>query len=79
MSKIVYKIVEHAGGWAYQAEGTFSETFGSHAEALSAAKKVAREQGRPDEDVEISFEDTKGVWHEERSDGHNRPGIDIQE
>ncbi len=73
MSKIVYKIVEHDGGWAYTAEGSYSETFSSYDEALSAARKVAREQVRPDEDTTISFEDANGRWHEEKSDGHNRP------
>ena len=27
MTKIVYRIVEHDGGWAYQVDGVFSETF----------------------------------------------------
>jgi len=27
MTKIVYRIVEHDDGWAYQVDGVFSETF----------------------------------------------------
>ena len=27
MTKIVYHIVEHDGGWAYKVDGVFSETF----------------------------------------------------
>ena len=30
MTKIVYHIVEHDDGWAYQVDGVFSETFPSH-------------------------------------------------
>jgi hypothetical protein len=30
MTKITYEIVEHDGGWAYRADGVFSETFPSH-------------------------------------------------
>ena len=30
MTKIVYRIVEHDDGWAYQVDGVFSETFPSH-------------------------------------------------
>ena len=30
MTKIVYHIVEHDGGWAYQVDGAFSETFPTH-------------------------------------------------
>ena len=27
MTKVVYQIVEHDGGWAYKFNGVFSETF----------------------------------------------------
>jgi hypothetical protein len=27
MSKITYKVVKHDGGWAYEANGTYSEPF----------------------------------------------------
>ena len=50
MTKIVYRIVEHDGGWAYQVDGVFSETFPSHDAARSAAQRAAAEQhlpGRP--------------------------------
>jgi len=41
MSKIVYQIVEHDGGWAYKVGGVFSEPFTSHEAALAAAKRAA--------------------------------------
>ena len=73
MSKVVYKIVEHAGGWAYQAEGTFSETFPSADAARAAARSAAVEQRQPGKDVGITFEDASGHWHEELSNGDDRP------
>lgn len=45
MTKIVYEVVEHDGGWAYQVNGVFSETFSSHDLARSAAERRAL---RPD-------------------------------
>jgi len=29
MTRIVYEVVEHDGGWAYRVNGVFSETFSS--------------------------------------------------
>jgi len=37
MSRVTYEIVQHDGGWAYKANGVFSEPFPSHDEALAAA------------------------------------------
>ncbi|MGA8435369.1 MAG: DUF2188 domain-containing protein, partial [Methyloceanibacter sp.] len=47
MSKIVYQIVEHDGGWAYKVGGVFSEPFSSHEAALAAAQRAAGEQKVP--------------------------------
>ena len=73
MSRVIYKIVEHAGGWAYQVDGTFSETFPSADAARGAARNAAMEQRQPGNDVGITFEDASGHWHEELSDGDDRP------
>ena len=37
MSKITYKIVKHDGGWAYEANGTFSEPFPTRAQIEGTA------------------------------------------
>ena len=66
-------IVEHAGGWAYQVETTYSETFATAEAARIAAKRAAREQAQPGADVGIMFEDASGHWHEELSVGDDRP------
>jgi Uncharacterized protein conserved in bacteria (DUF2188) len=44
MSKITYKVVKHDGGWAYEANGTYSEPFPTRDAARKAAKLAASEQ-----------------------------------
>lgn len=73
MSRVIYKIVEHGEGWAYQVQGTYSETFPSADAARAAARTAALEQARPGKDVGITFEDASGHWHEELSHGDDRP------
>src|ERR1700722_2755383 len=76
--KLVYRIVRHDGGWAYQAEKVYSETFASHDAARSAAERVAREQRLPGDDAAISFEDSDGHWHEEFVHGKDRPETTVE-
>ena len=47
MSRVIYKIVEHGEGWAYQVQGTYSETFPSADAARAAARIAALEQAQP--------------------------------
>jgi hypothetical protein len=49
MTKVIYEIVEHDGGWAYRVDGVFSETFPSHDMAREAAERAAKEQILPGE------------------------------
>lgn len=79
MSKIVYKIVKHDGGWAYEANGTFSERFSSRQAAHQAAVRVAGEQEATGETTFISWEDEKGHWHEEVADGKDRPQVSVED
>ncbi len=79
MSKITYQIVQHDGGWAYRAEGTYSETFPTHEAARQAVLRVAREQAQPGESTAISWEDSEGHWHNETAAGTDRPDIDVQD
>jgi hypothetical protein len=78
MSKIVYEIVEHDGGWAYKADGVFSETFPSHHAARRAAERVAQEQSVAGNTTGISYEDKDGRWHNEVSRGDDRPETDVK-
>lgn len=78
MSNVVYRIVEHDGGWAYQVEGTYSETFRTHDMARSAASRAAAEQLQPGRSGTIAYEDSAGTWHEERVDGSDRPATSVE-
>ena len=73
MTKVVYEIVPHDGGWAYRMNGAWSEAFPSHADALAAVNIVVQEQQVGGEDEEISYQDERGRWHEEYSNGGDRP------
>ncbi len=78
MTKITYDIVEHDGGWAYRADGVYSETFASHDAARAAAERAAREQTVAGDTAGISFEDGQGVWHDEVSSGDDRPATEVK-
>ncbi len=73
MTKVIYEIVEHDGGFAYRVDGSYSETFRTHDAAKAAARRAAAEQQRPGEDAGISWEDANGRWHEQVSAGDDRP------
>ena len=77
MTKLTYKVVEHDGGWAYQLDGVFSETFPSHDAARKAAERAAQEQVVPGQSTDISYEDKDGHWHDEVSKGDDRPEVDV--
>jgi hypothetical protein len=79
MASVVYRIVEHDGGWAYKFDGVFSESFPSHGAAVKAAKRAAIEQGTPGETAEIQYEDEDGKWRSEHVDGRDRPSVDVVE
>jgi hypothetical protein len=79
MSKIVYEIVEHDGGWAYKADGVFSETYPSHDAARRAAELAAKEQVVAGSTTGISYEDKDGRWHDEVSRGDDRPETDVKD
>jgi hypothetical protein len=77
MIKVTYKIVQHDGGWAYEVDGVFSETFESHDVARRAAERAAKEQVVAGQSTAISYEDGNGRWHEELSSGDDRPETDV--
>ncbi len=78
MTRIVYEIVPHDGGWAYKADGVFSETFSSHDLARKAAETAAAEQGVPGRTTSINYEDKDGHWHDEVAAGDDRPETDVK-
>jgi hypothetical protein len=78
MTKVVYHIVEHDGGWAYTVDGSFSETFPTHDAARKAAEHAAAEQRVGGDTVGITWEDSRGRWHAELSDGGDRPQTEVE-
>ncbi len=78
MNKVTYKVIKHDGGWAYEANGTFSEPFRTRDAARKAASLAAKEQATPGETAKISFEDDKGRWHDEIDSGTDRPTTSVE-
>lgn len=79
MTEVIYRIVEHADGWAYKVGDTFSETFATHDDALAAARRAAGEQRVAGETRGVTWEDSRGEWHTELSDGHDRPDTAVED
>jgi hypothetical protein len=79
MSIETYKIVQHDGGWAYQVDGVYSETYPSHDAARAAAKRAAGEQRVGGDATGITYEDASGKWHDEVTDGKDRPETEVKD
>jgi len=79
MTHVVYRVVEHDGGWAYKVGDVFSETFRTHALAHAAAVRAAREQRAPGQSATIQYEDASGKWHEEKALGGDRPETEVDD
>jgi Uncharacterized protein conserved in bacteria (DUF2188) len=77
MSKIIYRVVRHDGGWAYTADGTFSELFRTREAARKALKVAASERVVPGETVKVSYDAEKGRWHSEADSGTDRPNARV--
>ncbi len=77
MDKVYYEIVEHDGGWAYKVGDVFSERYASQREAREAAERAAAEQRLPGATEDIEYQDEAGDWHEEVSQGSDRPETDV--
>jgi hypothetical protein len=79
MPEVIYEIIEHDGGWAYKANGAFSESFPSHAAALAAAQAAAAEQRVPGTTRVIQYEDENGRWRTETARGSDRPATEVKD
>jgi hypothetical protein len=79
MSHVTYRIVRHDDGWAYTANGVFSEPFPTHDAALKAARRVAAEQRTPGRTEAIEYEDENGKWHTETARGGDRPDTSVED
>ena len=79
MTHVTYKVVRHEDGWAYTVDGSFSESFPTHREALEAARRAAGEQRVPGQTEAIEYEDENGKWHSELASGRDRPETDVED
>jgi hypothetical protein len=79
MAHVHYKVVRHDEGWAYTANGVYSESFKTHAQALQAARRAAQEQRTPGQTETIEYEDENGRWHTEQALGSDRPDTDVED
>jgi hypothetical protein len=79
MSHVIYRVVRHDDGWAYTANGVFSEAFPTHAAALKAARRAAAEQRVPGSTEVIEYEDENGKWHTETARGGDRPDTTVED
>jgi hypothetical protein len=79
MTALTYHLVEHDGGWAYKADGTFSETFRTRDDAHRAAVRAASEQEQPGQTTRILYEDSVGNWHDLVSPGSDRPSTSVDD
>jgi len=79
MAHVIYRVVRHEDGWAYTVDGSFSESFPTHAEALAAARRAAAEQRVPGQTEGIEYEDEHGKWHSELARGDDRPQTDVED
>ena len=77
--KVIYRIVEHDGGWAYKVGDVFSETFPSHDSALAAARRAANEQRVAGQTHGIEYESPDGTWHQELASGDDRPETEVDD
>lgn len=78
MTRIVYEIVEHDGGWAYKLDDVYSETYPTREQATAAAEDVAARQQLEGDDEIIRYQDADGVWRAEDASGSDRPAVDVE-
>jgi hypothetical protein len=65
MSNITYRVVKHDGGWAYEANGTYSAQFDTREAARKAARSAATVQAAANEITPPFYEDKDGQWHDD--------------
>lgn len=77
-ARVIYRVVEHDGGWAYKVGEVFSETFPDHDSARNAALAAASEHRLGGRDAEIEYQDASGKWRTEHESGGDRPDTTVE-
>ena len=77
MAEVIYRIVPHDGGYAYQVGDVISESYQTRDLAEAAARDAARRQRLADEEAApgetIEYQDETGRWRAERTGPDDRP------
>jgi len=76
--QVVYRLVEHDGGWAYKVGDVFSESYPTRQEAVRAAEQAAAAHRSEGSDTLIEYQDRYGRWHEEVESGDSRPETRVE-
>ncbi len=79
MTRVIYDVVEHDGGFAYKVGDVFSETFPTHQAALDAAVAAADRQQQSGETEAIRYQSADGKWHDELASGEDRPETEVED
>jgi hypothetical protein len=77
MPEMIYRVVEHDGGWAYVAGGAYSEAYPTAEQARAAATSAAQRQRLEGDTSYIEYEDAGGEWHQELAAGGDRPETSV--
>ncbi|UUP17881.1 hypothetical protein [Nitratireductor thuwali] len=77
-SHVVYRVVEHDGGWAYAVGDVFSETYATRSQAERAAEQAAAAHESAGSDAYVEYQDREGRWHGEMEPGESRPVTDVE-
>jgi hypothetical protein len=79
VSKIVYDIVQHDGGWAYRVGKVLSEPFATRELAHQAAQRAADRQRGGVDAHDIEYEDSNYHWHQELARGGAGPDTEVDD
>lgn len=79
MTKVIYEVVQHDGGWACRVGKVLSEPFRTHEQAHQAAQLAADRQRVAGSTDGIEYEDANYVWHREVADAGDRPETEVDD
>lgn len=79
MTKVIYEIVEHDGGWAYRVGDVLSEPFPTHRRAHEAAQLAAERQRVAGVTDGIEYQDANYLWHREVAEAGDRPETELDD
>ena len=80
MTRVIYQIVEHDGGWAYKVGDVFSETFPTHgARARCCRAGCGRAADSRRDAARSNTKIRSGQWHEETARGDDRPDSEVKD